>query len=134
MAVSERFVAFTSADTGAAAVAGDAWVTLDFGSTENMSVPAADRRRKVVLYRVHVLRTGGGSATAHTALVADVTGSIAAAWATKYESAAVAAASRLDETGLDAPMYTDTEGKLFFTPGGAAADTFAYEVWAKAVP
>ena len=133
MDVSERFVAFTSSDTGAAAVAGNAWVTLDFGSTADMVVPVASRRKKLVLHRIHVLRKTGASATAHIALIADVTGSAATAWTTKYESASVAAATRLNETRTGDPLYTDTGGKLFFTPGGDAADTYDYEVWFRVV-
>lgn len=127
--VTERhFLAFTSSDVGAAAVAGDAWVTLDFGVLMS-AVPSALKRKKFLLYAVETLRASGASATAHTALVADVTGSASTAWATKYQSAAVAAGTRLNETGIDKPLYTDTAGKLFFTPGGDAADTFNYAVW-----
>jgi hypothetical protein len=130
--VNEEFVAFTSSDVGAAAVAGNAWVTLDFGNISDV-LPGAENRKKNVLHRVHVLRKTGASGTAHIALVADVTGSLAAAWATKYESASVAAATRLNETGIDEPMYTDALGNLYFTPGGDATDTFDYEVWFRKV-
>lgn len=143
MESTERFVCFSSSDTLAvvnggaaaagAAVAGTAWVTLDFGTTATETRPAADRRKKFVFHRVHVLRKTGASGTAHTALVADVTGSASTAWATKYQSAAVAAATRLNETSIDTPVYTDSSGKLFFTPGGDAADTFDYEVWFRVV-
>jgi hypothetical protein len=129
MEATRRFVAFTSSDTGKVPVAGNVYVTLDFGDTSTMMVAVAERRRKFVLDRVEVLRATGASVTAHTALVADVTGSVAAAWATKYASAAVAAATRLDQNQINGTMYTSTEGKLFFTPGGDAADTFNYEVW-----
>jgi hypothetical protein len=141
MEANERFVAFTSSDTTAivggvsaagAAVAGNAWVTLDFGAVSDV-LPTADRRKKVFLHRVHVLRATGASGTAHIALVGDVTGAAATAWSNQYESASVAAATRLNETGIDEPMYTDATGKLFFTSGGDAADTFDYQVWFRVV-
>lgn len=130
--MNEEFVAFTSSDVGAAAVAGNAWVTLDFGNVSDV-LPGAERRKKIILHRVHALRKTGASVTAHIALVADVTGSASSAWATKYESASVAAATRLNETGIDDPVYTDVLGNLYFTPGGDAADTFEYEVWFRKV-
>lgn len=130
--VNEEFVAFTSSDVGAAAVAGTAWVALDFGNVSDV-LPGAENRKKLVLHRVHTLRKTGASGTAHIALVADVTASTAAAWATKYESASVAAATRHNETGIDEPLYTDALGNLYFTPGGDAADTFDYEVWFRKV-
>lgn len=130
--VNEEFVAFTSSDVGAAAVAGTAWVTLDFGNVSDV-LPGAENRKKLVLHRVSTLRKTGVSGTAHIALVADVTASASTAWATKYESASVAAAARLNETGIDEPVFTDALGNLHFTPGGDAADTFDYEVWFRKV-
>ena len=130
--MNEEFVAFTSSDVGAAAVAGTAWVTLDFGNVSDV-LPGAENRKKLVLHRVHAFRKTGASATAHIALVADVTASASSAWATKYESASVAAATRLNETGINAPLYTDALGNLYFTTGGDAADTFDYEVWFRKV-
>jgi hypothetical protein len=136
MQTQDQYVFFSSADdlvsvnggaaAAGAAVAGNAWVTLDFGDTSAMTVAVGGRRKKLVLERVHVLRASGASGTAHIALVADVTGSAATAWPVQYESASVAAATRLDETDINAPMFSSTAGKLFFTPGGNAADTFDY--------
>ena len=139
--VYDNFVAFTAQDTtnivggvsqAGAVVAGNAWVTFDLGSVSS-TLPSAERRKKVVLHRVHVLRKTGASVTAHVALIGDVTGAAAAAYSTKYESASVAAATRLNETRTGDPLYTDETGKLFFTPGGDAADTFWYEVWFRVV-
>jgi hypothetical protein len=131
----DQWVFFSSSDTlvsvngGAAAagapVAGTAWVTLDFGPVSE-HLPVADRRRKLIFDSVMVLRATGASATAHVDLLADVTGSLAAAWATKYAGASVAAATRTDVNGIAQPLFTDATGKLFWTPGGDAADTFDY--------
>ena len=140
--VNEEFVAFTSSDVGqivdggattpAAAIFGDAWVTLAFGNVSD-TLPDAENRKKYVLHRVHVLRASGASGTAHIALVGDATNAAATAWSTKYESASVAAATRLNETGINEPLYTDALGNLYFTPGGDASDTFDYEVWFRKV-
>lgn len=137
MNTARKFVFFTSADTqiivggvsqAGAPVAGNAWVTLDCGDVSAMLAPAAARRRKLVLHSIDVLRASGASATAHTAIVADVTGAASTAWAAKYVGGAVAAATRFTADGINRPMHTSTAGKLFFTPGGDAADTFDYVV------
>lgn len=128
MNTERHFIGFTSADVGATTVAGNAWVTLDFGPVSS-NLAAADRRKKVRFTRYKTQRAAGASGTAHTALLADVTGSASTAYATKFVGTATAAATGIDETATDKVIYTDTTGKLFFTTGGDAADTFDYEVW-----
>lgn len=127
MDTQRKFKLFTSTDVGAAAVAGNAWVTLDFGPVSD-TLPTPDRRKKVLFHRVKVQRASGVSATAHTTILADVTGSASTVFAAKYASAAVPAATALEAKSQDYPMYTDATGKLFFTTGGDGADTFEYEL------
>ena len=136
----ERYIALTSEDAtlvvggtaqAGAAVAGDAEVSLTFAVPEN--VPAADRRRKLVLWRVEVFRASGASATNYQPQVYNSTGAATTDYATKYLGASTAPGTRFDVSSIAAPMYTGTAGKVFFKVNGDAADTFHFAVWFKAV-
>lgn len=134
-----HLVAFSSADSKqivdglavepAAAVAGNAWVTLDFGSSVSLQTPSALKRKKVVLERVDFFRAGGGSVTNTNGRVADVSGAATGAWATKWLNAATAPGTRVHVTNIELPLYTDTSGKLYFSVGGDALDTFDYTLF-----
>jgi hypothetical protein len=133
--VTDQYIGFTSADVGAAAVAGDGEVVLSFGTTlAGFSVPAALRRRKVVLWRVDFKRKTGGSATNYTPALADASGASSSDWSVKYLGSATAPGTRFSVTDIEMPMFTDngTTNKLYLKLNGDAADTFDYEVWFRA--
>lgn len=110
--------------TAAGAIAGNAWVTMQIDS----------QQRRVEVVAIDQLRTAGASATNHQPLVADVTGSTGTAWATKVVVTAAAPTVRIDETNIGCHMFTDADGKVFYTPGGDAADSFKYSVTFRVAP
>lgn len=136
----ERFIAITSEDevlvvggtSGAgAAVSGTAEVSLQL-ATPN-AAPGANRRRKLLLHRVDVMRKTGASATNFQVQVYNSAGAATTAYATKYLGAATAPGTRYDETNISAPMHTDTDGKVYVKINGDAADTFDFAVWFKVI-
>lgn len=135
-----HFIAFTSSDVrsivggvegAAAAVAGNAEVTLPLGLVMSTSsgLPAALRRKKVVLAQVEVMRKTGASGTNYQPQVYDASGAATTAWATKYLGGATAPGTRFGVTGINQILHTNTDGNLYFKVNGDAADTFDYIVW-----
>lgn len=119
---------FSSEDNGASAVAGDAEVTFDFGTSTVTQGPSPLKRKKVILERVDVYRSAGVSATNTDVAVADASGASTTDYSVKWLNAATAPGTRVHETNIDLPLYTDTTGKLYMKVNGDAADTFKYTV------